>query len=502
MKEKILAALLCVCLLLSLSSSLASSAQAAEPEAAQAIDVAGAIADSSGFSSRGYLYDGNLQKSYESESKASLTLRHEVGIGSLYMIYQYPYGRYTVINNDTGLSYTAGANGFLHEFIDLQTVFGTAPKSVTVRYDSGAVQLCEVQMFTPGTVPDTVQRWEPVAEGKADLVLFSTHGDDEQLFFAGMIPYYAKVRGYTVQVVYLTDHRNVTLRRTHEMLDGLWAVGCTTYPVFGPYQDFLYNTIDETYLKFHYQGVSKKDIIGYCVENLRRFQPKVVVGHDFAGEYKHGQHMVYADCLAAALKLSADPAEYPASAENYGTWEVPKAYFHLYAENPIVMDWDTPEEALDGLSPFQVTQKYGFPCHKSQQDTWFKGWLNGKNGKVITRADQIATHSPCKFGLYHTTVGPDVQKNDFFENVTTHAQDHELWLQQNPPDTTPAQTESAPTTPPETTPEATTGAPIQPSTQTSDAPSESEQGLIIAWLACLGLLVGVLILLLILRSKK
>jgi LmbE family N-acetylglucosaminyl deacetylase len=47
-------------------------------------------------------------------------------------------------------------------------------------------------------------------EGGADLVLFSAHGDDEHLFFAGLLPTYAEERGYRVQVVYLTDHRNDT----------------------------------------------------------------------------------------------------------------------------------------------------------------------------------------------------------------------------------------------------------------------------------------------------
>ncbi len=501
--KRVLSIFLCALILLSLLPWAGVSAAEADQTPAQAkkISAENAITDSHGFAAKAHLYDREIIRGKRTEANAWLTLTHKEGIGSLYIVYQYSYGRYTIVNNDTGATYTAGTNGFIHEYIDLVAAFGTAPQSVTVRYGSDTAYICEIELYTPGTPPDTVQRWEPEAEGKTDLLLFSTHGDDEQLFFAGMLPYYAKVKGYNVQVVYLTDHRNITLQRTHEMLNGLWAVGCTTYPVFGPYEDFLYETIEETYLKFHYQGVSKKDLIGYCVGNIRRFKPKVVVAHDFAGEYKHGQHMVYADCVASALTISNDPSQYMDTAENFGTWDVPKAYFHLYEENPIVMNWDTPEEALGGLSPFQVTQKYGFPCHRSQQDTWFKGWLNGKNGNVITRADQIATHSPCNFGLYRTTVGPDVQKNDFFENVTTHAQDYAAWLEQNPP---------APpeTTPPETTPAPTTQAPTEPvQTQPSPAPvddssSGGNQILLLCWLAVLCLLMGVLFLLLFLRNKK
>ena len=43
-------------------------------------------------------------------------------------------------------------------------------------------------------------------------------------------------------------------------------------------------------------------------------------------------------------------------------------------------------------------------------------------GTPITKATQITTYSPCKFGLYRSLVGADVQKNDFLENITTYAQ--------------------------------------------------------------------------------
>lgn len=509
MKQKILALLVLAAMVLTLGQSLQAEAAQTDADAkpqeqeATLISTMRSVKSHSGFQDVSVIWDDVLNKSLASKDTASLTLEHSEGIGSLYFFYQYPYEvGYTVTDNATGQSFIAGKYGFLHDFVDLVAMFGYAPSSVTVTYPHGKVHICELRLYSPGTPPADVQRWKPPAEHKADLLLFSTHGDDEQLFFAGVLPYYAKALGYNVQVVYLTDHRNLTTSRVHEMLNGMWSVGCDVYPVFGSFPDFLKETISSAYSEFKAYGYTRSDILDYCTEQLRRFKPKVVVAHDFNGEYSHGQHMVYADCVAEALTAASDPAKMPHSAELYGTWDTPKAYFHLYWENILVMDWDTPMEELDGLSPFQVTQKYGFPCHKSQLWTWFSGWINGKNGVKITKASQIATYSPCLYGLYRSTVGPDVEKKDFFENVTTHAQDDALWLEQNPqlpPNIPPETTGPEPTTPQASQgPEATAPQAYEPPAETR---SETSQILLISALVVLSLLVCVLILLLFLRFK-
>jgi hypothetical protein len=88
------------------------------------------------------------------------------------------------------------------------------------------------------------------------------------------------------------------------------------------------------------------------------------------------------------------------------------------------MDWDKPLDAFGGATAFQMTQK-GFLCHNSQQFTWFREWMNGSAGDR-TMASQITYLSPCRYGLYRTTVGADVQKNDFFENVTVYAEQERI----------------------------------------------------------------------------
>ncbi len=397
---------------------------------ASEISVSDAVTDASGFDDLSFLCDGDLLTGYSSDGSACLTAEYSRGIGSLYFIYYNEYGEYAVTDNDTGKTKTVGQGSFLHDYIDLSDLFGHAPSSVTVSWDSGHVAINEMYIFTLGDAPDYVQQWELPAEEGADMILFSTHGDDEQLFFAGILPYYANALGYRVQVVYLTNHRSNSDSRVHEMLNGLWAVGCTIYPVFGSFSDFLYDSIEKTYSVFETQGVSRDDIIEFCVEQIRRFKPLVIVAHDFDGEYGHGQHMVYADCVAAALEASNDASYFPDSADEYGVWDVPKAYFHLYEENQIVMDWDTPMEELDGMTPFEVTQKLGFPCHVSQQWTWFNGWINGK-GTAITKASEIEYYSPCLYGLYRSTVGPDIEKNDFFENLITYEEAEAAQNRQN-----------------------------------------------------------------------
>ena len=428
MKKRILQlfslVLCCFCLI----SSIPISAQAAypirrpapdqendpnDPAAAQNVSDTALITEQTGFDSLDFLFDGEKYFGRTTEGNASLTLSHPDGIGYLYFIFLKEYGNYTVINNDTGDRVICGTNNFLHEIIDLQALFGGPVASVTVDFSNGPAGICEFYIYTPGYLPEYVQVWEPAKENETDLILFATHGDDDQLYFAGILPYYTAL-DYEVLVVYLTDHRNNVQNRIHEMLNGLWAVGVKTYPVFGSFNDFFCKNLNVAYIKFEQLGTSRSDIVGFVTEQLRRYKPQVVVGHDFKGEYGHGQHMAYADCLAAALQSAQDATQFTESAENYGTWDVPKAYFHLYKENEIVMDWDTPMEELDGMTPFEVTQLLGYVQHKSQSNSGVSTWINGE-GFSIKKASQILTYSPCQFGLYRTTVGHEIAKNDFFE---------------------------------------------------------------------------------------
>lgn len=417
---KFTAVILCLCLLPWIPCA------AAESGAADITDATAVTA--TGYSSVGFLTDGDIKTYRTSGTGASITLQNSSTMAGIYLLFDLEYGEYTVTDNESGKTHTAGTERYLHEYIDLVAAFGAAPTSVTLTFADGAVRLSELYVFSEGTLPDFVQVWNAPAEGKTDLLLFTTHGDDDQLFFAGLLPLYAVEKGLTVQTVYLTDHRSgpyATNSRTHEILNGLWSVGVDIYPVMGDFPDIYNEDINVCYQEFADLGTSKEDLQGFITEQIRRFKPLAAVGHDIAGEYGHGMHMVYTDVVLNVLEHTKDPSFFPESAEKYGTWDIPKLYLHLYEENPIVIDYDQPLESLGGMTPFEVTQKYGYPCHESQQWTWFTGWINGKQTK-ITKASQIETYNPCNFGLYRSTVGEDVLKNDFFENLTSYAEQERL----------------------------------------------------------------------------
>lgn len=377
------------------------------------------------FDSTYFLTDGNI-KAYQTGSKGTVTLENPEGMAGIYVMFDLEYGSYTVTDNYSGRAFTAGEYGFLHEFLDLEAAFGYCPVSVTLDFSANKPRISEIRVYSSGQTPENVQRWDRPLEGGADLVLFATHGDDDQLFFAGLLPYYAGHLGYRVQVVYLTDHRSSTNSRTHEMLNGLWAVGVRAYPVFGSFADFRIDDLQESYDYYESAyGTTEEDLLSFVVEQIRRFKPLVAVGHDLQGEYGHGMHMVYADLLVRALDISGDESYFFDSAERYGTWQIQKLYLHLFEENPIVMDYDQSLDTFGGMTAFEVTQQLGYPCHESQQWTWFTGWINGKSSP-ITKASQIKKYNPCKFGLYFSAVGEDVQKNDFLENITSYAEQERL----------------------------------------------------------------------------
>lgn len=417
MRSRLLALALCLCTLLSLIPPVSAQEGNAED-----------ITESTTFSGTGYdsykfLHDGNVTTYKRSAGNASITLENEAGIGSLYLMFDMEYGGYTITDNTSGETLTAGSQGFLHEYVDLSPL--GSPTTVTLSFDDGPVRLSEIYVFSPGEPPNFVQRWDEPLEGETDLVLFAAQAGDDQLYYAGLLPLYAVEKDCVVQVVYLTDHRSETNVRTHEALNGLWSVGVTSYPAFGSFDELQTSSLEEAYNSYAYRGHSQDELLEFVMEQLRRFKPLVAVGPDLAGEKGNGMNMAFADLLTRAVELSGDPEAFPEQAARYGVWDVPKTYLHLYGENKIQIDYDQPLEAFDGMTAFQVSQQLGYPCHKARRYTWTTNWINGKS-TPITQATQIETYSPCQFGLYRSTVGEDVQKDDFFENIHTYAEQERL----------------------------------------------------------------------------
>lgn len=256
------------------------------------------------------------------------------------------------------------------------------------------LEICEVTVYSQGTLPEDVQVWREPA-GQVDLMLLSAHPDDEVLWFGGLLPYYAGERQKECLVVcfaYNAYHRRL------ELLDSLWTCGVRAYPVFAGYQDYLTST-----LKDMYQYWDKQSLYQDVCNLYRQYRPQVVVAHDKHGEYGHGAHQAVSDAARKATKLAADETQCVGTVKTLGVWQVPKVYIHLWEENQLAMDWHQPLAAFDGLTAQEVARR-AYACHTSQQQ---KQWAVLDGG----------IYDNSLFGLFSSTVGPDVEKNDLFEHL-------------------------------------------------------------------------------------
>ena len=386
------------------------------------------VTDTEGITHPQRLFDGSRSTYSRISEGARVSLSRADGIAALYIEFDRIPQEWT-LTHASGAAVSCGQNAFLHEFVDVSALFDTLPKELTLTFPAGTV-IADIYAFSAGDLPSWVQIWNPPCE-QADLLLLSSHSDDEQLFFAGVLPYYAVERQLNVQVAYVVQHfeawGNPDHQRPHEQLDGLWAVGVRNCPVMSDFPDLYSESKDRgtafssAQAVYEKAGFTYEDFVGYITECIRRFKPLVVVSHDLNGEYGHGTHVYAAAALTDAIVLAAEENQFPDSAAAYGPWTVEKTYLHLYPENPITMDWDTPLDSLGGKTPFEVTQE-GFACHKSQHWTWFYRWIYGTAEAPITKSTQVRGYSPCRYGLYDTKVGPDVTGGDFFENVETYPQ--------------------------------------------------------------------------------
>lgn len=352
--------------------------------------------------------DGKETTCLTIKKNTSITIKSEQDIHSLYIVYEYSSKTGTLTGN--GKTTDIGRNNFLHEYINVNESIEPA-KELKLTYNED-VKIADIYVLSEGELPDFVEIWQKPCE-VADLLLFSTHSDDEQLFFLGLLPTYV-ARGAYVQVVYFANHNDAP-NRLHEQLHGLYIVGIRNYPVMGIIPDAYSETLKGAISNLKSAGLTEEDTLKFQVEMIRRFKPQVVVGHDEKGEYSHGQHILNTHLLKQAIHKANDSLYDEASFNQYGNWQISKLYLHLYEENPIIMDYDTPLEYFNGKTAYEVS-KEGYSKHLSQQWTWFTGWINGKNDNY-TKATDIKTYSPLKYGLFFSNVGEDIQKNDMFENI-------------------------------------------------------------------------------------
>lgn len=239
-----------------------------------------------------------------------------------------------------------------------------------------------------------VQDWMPLPE-KIDILLISTHQDDEFLFFGGSIPYYAAREDVTLGVLYMADCGRARYR---EALNGLWSAGLRSAPIFLGLQDGYTPSIDKARAMWR-----DSDPERLLVRVIRQYKPEVILCQDLNGEYGHGQHKYTAQLATECFPLAADPDYDPESAEQWGVWQIKKLYVHLYEQNQIRMDWNVPMDDTGIITPAFLAWE-GYDKHKSQ----LSSFSMERDG---------AQYDNTLFGLYWSSVGPDIEKNDFMENV-------------------------------------------------------------------------------------
>lgn len=257
------------------------------------------------------------------------------------------------------------------------------------------LRICELKVLTPGTPPEGIQLWQKPGD-KVDMMLITGHPDDELLWFGGLLPWYEAEQGKSVLVVVAAMNRSI---RRLELLDALWACGVRTHPVHAVLEDFSTGSMNEVFSRWGSKDFLLRKYTGY----YRRYKPDVVVLHDINGEYGHGIHRTVSWLGRECAPLAADPSVYPDQVETWGTWDIPKIYIHLYPENQIRLDWHRPMTAFPGKTAIQVAQE-AIAWHKTQVE---HGWAVQDGGEMDNSL----------FGLYRTLVGPDTEKNDFFENI-------------------------------------------------------------------------------------
>lgn len=303
-------------------------------------------------------------------------------------------------NNENTKTIQCGKYGYLHDYIPIEE--GTTALTIKTSDD---MSVSDIYAYSKGTLPSQVQIWQPPCNNDTDILVFSTHADDEILFLGGVLANYGGEQKLNVQVAYMCNFFLTEPVRQHEELDGLWECGITHYPVKGNFMDQFALDLETSMNQFNYD-----DIVTYTTECVRRFRPLVCVSQDFNGEYGHGNHRIYAKAVSDAVNNSADSEFNKESVYAYGTWDVPKTYYHLYEENSITLDIDSPLENFNGQSAVDVL-KTAFQKHVSQLTSSFNVM---KNGYART---YWGNYDIRPFGLYRTTVGYDTD-NDMMEHVT------------------------------------------------------------------------------------
>lgn len=342
--------------------------------------------------------DGSYNTRTSFSSGDTIVITSSEAMYSLYIKWDLVPSQWALTYNDKTVN--CGTDGFLHEYIEIPE--GTT--SMTITFASKEA-ICDLHTYSSGTAPAQVQTWKKPCD-KADILVFATHADDEILFLGGVLATYGGGQDLAVQVAYMCEFTSTAKIREHEKLDGLWVSGIKNYPVCGDFPDLYSTTLEAAKKQYNYE-----DLKSFITGTIRRFKPLVVVTQDFNGEYGHGGHMILSKAVADSVDTSKDASVYPETASQYGTWDVPKTYIHLYDQNKITINLRVPLANMGNRTAIEIASE-AYKQHVSQQWCWFY-------------VSDDYEYSCADFGLYRTLVGNDTG-NDMLENITTYEEQERL----------------------------------------------------------------------------
>ncbi len=316
-----------------------------------------------------------------------------------------------------------------------------------------------------GGLPTLVFQPRPA---KAALMSVGCHPDDEGIFLGGTITYYAQVRKVPVVHILMTDGAGGQNHRTQDGSD--FANTMVTQD-----GETIYLREGEMYNTARVYGLPSKPVLAgfgdgasgswwnssspetsagviFMVEQIRLYQPDVIVTHAFNGEYGSRDHVATTNVVSEAFDLAADGSYRP---DLGATWEVKKLYVHANSSNGVllgpktmdhsweerfgVLDLSNTTVGFDGDLGFFVNTdlivdgssrdiaKQGLRQHASQSPgfwTLLDSDPGNDSSPGYTRVESIhesgdRDNNPSEWwNLFKERIGPDSRaRDDFLENI-------------------------------------------------------------------------------------
>ncbi len=380
MMKKLFSVLLLICMMLMISTALAADAEDISKKCG--------IEASKGETKVSCMVDGRYNPYWRcspvKNPRVALTAPKGKTIASVYICFGVIPDKWDIETSTDGINWNTSLEcdgTFLHTFVELPEPAAHV-RIQAHSEDRISMQINELFVFTEGTVPDWVQRWEPSC-GKTDILFVATHPDDELLFFGSAIPGYANREDCRVMVAYFT-HSDAF--RASELLNGLWYMGVRNYPDIAAFRDGKASSLSNAYKRIGGEEASDEWMMGL----FRRYRPEVVVTQDIDGEYGHNQHRLASQTALRCVQSAADE------------WQVKKLYLHLWPEGQRTFDWSVPIKKMGGKTGAELAQEAYLNFHKSQPASLLR---------------YGAQYDNRVFGLAFSTVGDDEAMNDFLEHI-------------------------------------------------------------------------------------